>query len=255
MLRAAMSRFHITLIIALLLGVIAIALGNLILLGATIGALIFRIGLGVTFPQMSFFGPFVCRGDSSRSCVALTFDDGPDARSTPALLDLLRESNIEAAFFCIGKKVAAEGDLTARILREGHLLGNHTFNHSNATNFFTAATLRDELTKTQNAIQAATGIAPIYFRPPMGLSNPRIFRVARELKLSVIGWSARGLDTQCTSPEKIVARIVRRLQPGAIILLHDGNIPAERLVVTVKLLLANLRERGYEVVRLDKLLK
>ena len=251
----SMTRFHTTLIIALVLGVIAVALGNFILLGATIGALIFRIGLGVAFPQMSFFGPFVCHGNNSRRCVALTFDDGPDARSTPVLLDLLREEKIEATFFCIGKKVAAERGLTARIFSEGHLLGNHTFHHSNATNFFTAAKLRVELTETQNAIQAATSIAPVYFRPPMGLSNPRIFRVASELKLSVIGWSARGLDTQIAAPEKIVARIVRRLQPGGIILLHDGNIPAERLVVTVKRLLANLRERGYEVVRLDKMLK
>ena len=88
----------------------------------------------------------------------------------------------------------------------------------------------------------------------MGLSNPRIFRVARELKLAVIGWNARGLDTQITEPGKIVARIVRRLQPGGIILLHDGNIPAARVITTVKLLLAGLRERGYEVVRLDELL-
>jgi len=69
------------------------------------------------------------------------------------------------------------------------------------------------------------------------------------------GWSARGLDTLTGDPQKIVARIIRRLEPGAIILLHDGNIPADRLVMTVKLLLANLRERGYEVVRLDKILK
>jgi peptidoglycan-N-acetylglucosamine deacetylase len=79
--------------------------------------------------------------------------------------------------------------------------------------------------------------------------------VARSLGLTVVGWSARGLDTKLTEPERIAARITRRLGPGAIILLHDGNIPAERLVVTVKLLLAKLRERGYEVVRLDRMLK
>ena len=89
----------------------------------------------------------------------------------------------------------------------------------------------------------------------MGLSNPRVFRAARELGLTVIGWTARGLDTRLTDPERIVARIVRRLKPGAIVLLHDGNIPASRLVATVKLLLDSLRERGYEVVRLDRMLK
>jgi len=187
--------------------------------------------------------------------VALTFDDGPDARSTPALLDVLREADVAATFFCIGKNVATNRELPARILREGHLLGNHTFNHSNTTNFFTAGRLRDELIETQTAIQNTTGVAPQWFRPPMGLSNPRTFRVAQAMGLNVIGWSARGLDTLTGDPQKIVARIIRRLEPGAIILLHDGNIPADRLVMTVKLLLANLRERGYEVVRLDKILK
>ena len=249
-----MSRFHITLILALLLAAVALFLGSHFLFATAIIALIFRVGLGVVIPQMNFFGPFICRGDNSQRRVALTFDDGPDARSTPALLDVLRDEKIKATFFCIGKNVQKDGELAARIVREGHLLGNHTFNHSNATNFFTAAHLLDELAQTQAAIQNAAGIVPTWFRPPMGLSNPRTFCVAQALELKVIGWSARGFDTVTKDPTRIVARIVRRLEPGGIILLHDGNIPAGRLVLTVKLLLASLRERGYEVVRLDNIL-
>ena len=250
-----LTRFHIALIVSGLFAAVTLALGLFILLGAVIFALAIVIGLGVALPQMSFFGRYVCHGNKSRRCVALTFDDGPDARSTPALLDLLRENRIEAAFFCIGKKVAAEKELTARIAHEGHLTANHTFNHSYATNFFTAARLKDELTRTQTAIQQATGTAPEFFRPPVGLSNPRTFRAAGKLGLTVVGWTVRSLDTQIKSPERIVARITRRLKPGAIILLHDGNIPAERLVMTVKLLLVKLKEAGYEVVRLDRMLK
>ena len=89
----------------------------------------------------------------------------------------------------------------------------------------------------------------------MGLSNPRIFRTAQSLDLKVVGWTIRSLDTIMTDPEQIAARIARRLKPGAIILLHDGNIPADRLVLTVKRLLAILRRRGYGVVRLDKMLE
>jgi peptidoglycan/xylan/chitin deacetylase (PgdA/CDA1 family) len=88
----------------------------------------------------------------------------------------------------------------------------------------------------------------------MGLSNPFTFYVAKKLGLKVVGWTIRSLDTRITEPERVVQRVVARLAPGAIILLHDGNIPAERLVRTVKSLLAKLREQGYEVVRLDKLL-
>jgi peptidoglycan/xylan/chitin deacetylase (PgdA/CDA1 family) len=250
-----MTRFQLIAIIVLVLGALAVALGKPVLCAVVAVAFAVVIGLGVAVPQLSLFGRFICRGDHSRRCVALTFDDGPDARSTPALLDWLRETGVAAAFFCVGKRVAANPELAARIVREGHLLENHSFAHSNFTNFFGVARLRREMEQTQSAIQEATGVAPKLFRPPMGLSNPRVFRAARSLGLTVVGWSARGLDTKLTEPERIAARITRRLGPGAIILLHDGNIPAERLVVTVKLLLAKLRERGYEVVRLDRMLK
>jgi len=249
-----MTRFHLHLVAVAVLGGLAIFLGNYWLLGGVLLASLIIIILGVSLPQVSLFGNFICRGEKSRRWVALTFDDGPDARSTPVLLDLLRESRLQAAFFCVGKRVVAEPELTARIFREGHLLANHSFNHSYATNFFTVSQLETELTQTQEAIQRATGTVPTMFRPPMGLSNPNVFHATRALGLKVIGWTARGFDTQVHDPERVVKRIVRQLKPGAIILLHDGNIPPERLVVTMKRLLAKLQERGYEVVRLDRML-
>lgn len=249
-----MSRYRICAIAAALLCALAVALGKPSICWAILAGLTIVVGLGVAFPQMSFFGPFVCRGQNARRQIALTFDDGPDARSTPALLDLLRHEAVPAAFFCIGKRVSTEPELTARINREGHLLGNHTFNHSNLTNFFGPGRLRNELQTTQAAVAAAAGTAPGCFRPPMGLSNPFTFYVAKKLGLKVVGWTIRSLDTRITEPDRVVQRVVARLAPGAIILLHDGNIPAGRLVRTVKSLLAKLREQGYEVVRLDKLL-
>jgi peptidoglycan/xylan/chitin deacetylase (PgdA/CDA1 family) len=248
------TRFHITLFLAANLAALAVASGNWLWLIAVVVVMFLVIGLGVALPQMKFFGPFICEGKTTKKQVALTFDDGPDARSSPALLDLLREHNIEAAFFCIGKRVAAEPDLANRILAEGHMVENHSFAHSNTTNFFTVPQLVADLTQAQTAIQTATGSAPTLFRPPVGLSNPNVFRAAKNLGLRVIGWSIRSLDTKISEPNKIVARIERGLKPGAIILLHDGNIPAERLVLTVKLLLTKLREHGYEVVRLDRLI-
>ena len=248
------TRFHITLFLAANLAALSVASGNWLWLAAVAVAMFFVIGLGVALPQMKFFGPFICEGDASKKQVALTFDDGPDARSTPALLDLLRESKIEAAFFCIGKRIVPEPALAQRILAEGHMLENHSFAHSNTTNFFTVPQLIGDLSQAQAAIQAATSHVPTLFRPPVGLSNPNVFRAAKTLGLRVVGWSIRSLDTKINEPEKIVARIERGLKPGAIILLHDGNIPAERLVLTVKLLLTKLREHGYEVVRLDKLI-
>lgn len=254
MLRRAVTRFHLTAILAMLLAAVALATGFWPLLTASIGTLFLAIGLGVAIPQMSFFGPFICSGDGAKKQVALTFDDGPDARSTPALLDALREAEVEAAFFVIGKKVEAEPQLANRILREGHLLENHSYAHSYTTNFYPTKKLTTDLSRTQQAIEKHTGTTPKFFRPPVGLSNPNVFHAATALRLKVIGWSIRSLDTRLTDPERIVQRIERGLKPGAIILLHDGNIPAERLVVTVKLLLTKLREHGYEVVRLDRML-
>jgi peptidoglycan/xylan/chitin deacetylase (PgdA/CDA1 family) len=255
MLRPTLSRFHLVAIFALLIGALMLALHQFLFFAVAIILFIAIVGLGVVFPQLSFFGKFICRGKNSQRCAALTFDDGPDANSTPQLLDLLKETKIVAAFFCVGERVAANPELAARIVREGHLLQNHSYAHSNFTNFFSVVRLKADLMRTQTAIQEATGIVPQFFRPPMGLSNRRVFRAAQELNLKVIGWSTRGLDTQISDPQRIVERIVRRLKPGAIILLHDGNIPAGRLLTTVKLLLATSHERGYDVVRLDKLLK
>ncbi|HVU27801.1 MAG TPA: polysaccharide deacetylase family protein [Verrucomicrobiae bacterium] len=250
-----MSRFHATLIVAVILGAMAFATRQFFWDGAVILALFTAIGLGVAFPQMRFFGPFICHGSNSKKQVALTFDDGPDPRSTPRLLELLREEKISATFFCIGKKVEQNPELARQILLEGHLLENHSYAHSHFTNFYPATKLWNELARAQNAIQSATDSTPKFFRPPIGLSNPATFRVAKKMNLRVIGWSVRSLDTMISSPQKIVARVARKLHPGAIILLHDGNIPAEKLLATVKLLLATLRELGYEVARLDKILK
>ena len=255
MLRPTLTRFHRILAVALLLAVQAVATGNSGLLLSVASALAVVIGLGVTFPQLSLFGPFLCRGAGDRRRVALTFDDGPDPRSTPALLDLLREAGVPAAFFCVGQKVAAHPQLAARIVSEGHLLENHSYTHSHLTNFFGITRLKREMELAQSAIREATGVTPALFRPPMGLSNPRVFAAAQSLGLRVIGWSARGLDTITRDPDRVVARIVRKLKPGAILLLHDGNIPVEQLVMTVRRLLTSLHEHGYEVVRLDKLLE
>jgi peptidoglycan/xylan/chitin deacetylase (PgdA/CDA1 family) len=171
------------------------------------------------------------------------------------LLDFLREEKIAATFFCIGKNVAANPELAAQILREGHLLENHSYSHGNFINFYSTARLQKEMVQTQTAIEKISGGTPKFYRPPVGLSNPNTFRAARILDLLVFGWTIRSFDTITVSPKKIVARISRQLKPGAIILLHDGNIPAVRLVPTVKLLLATLHERGYAVVRLDKILE
>ena len=133
-------------------------------------------------------------------------------------------------------------------------MGNHSWAHHRRTNLFRVARLREDLQRAQAEIARVTGRSPTLFRPPMGLTNPRVFRVTRELRLTVVGWSARGFDQRERSPERIVARLMRGLKPGAIFLLHDGDVPAERLRQVVELLIDKLKARGYQPVRLDELL-
>lgn len=250
-----MTPFHILTLVALLAGAWTLTHSHAMWLVAILLAYATVGGLGVAFPHLRFFGNFICRGPSSRRQVALTFDDGPDPRSTPVLLDVLKQEGVTATFFCVGQRVGKERELCARIVRDGHLIGNHSFAHSNLMNFFGPGQLRAEMNQTQTALREATGVDAKFFRPPMGLSNPLVFQAARKLGLKVIGWSVRSLDTLTPEPERVVERILRKVTPGAIILLHDGNMPAERLVLTMRLLLAKLRERRYEVVRLDQLLE
>jgi peptidoglycan/xylan/chitin deacetylase (PgdA/CDA1 family) len=254
MLRPTLSRFHLATVVALLLGVLAAFWHRPPLILAVVAAYLALTALGVTCPRLRWFGPFVCRGNRSRDRVAITFDDGPDPNSTPQLLELLHHRRIPAAFFCIGRRVEKNPSLVGQMFREGHLLENHSYSHSYATNFFSVARLESELRQTQTAVQQATGVAPKFFRPPLGHSNPRVFRAARSLGLTVVGWTVRGFDTLDSNPDRIVRRIARRLRPGAVILLHDGNIPPDRLLVTVKTLLDTIHSLGYEVVRLDQIL-
>ena len=212
------------------------------------------VGLGVSFPQWQMFGESICAVTTKRKIVALTFDDGPDAENTPALLALLAERKVRATFFCIGNRVAQQPELVKRMVAEGHRIENHTFQHSPATNIFFARQLRDELAQTQTEIQRIAGRAPEFFRPPVGLTNPRIFRVTNKLGLKVAGYTARGLDRRADAPEKIAGRLLRKLQPGAIFLLHDAGVPRERLLAVVTLLLDKLEADGYQCVRLDELI-
>jgi len=210
------------------------------------------LACGVAFVQLKFFGPVICRGDPHRMCVALSFDDGPDPATTPALLDLLAQEKIPAAFFCIGKNVAANPALTVRIAAEGHLLGNHTFTHPKWISLLSRRELLNEISLAQEQICSATGITPIYMRPPMGLTNPRYAGVLKQLGLQMAGWDVRSMDTRWP-PRQVIRRVLRKARPGSIILLHDGGRPPDHVLEITREVIHGLRERGFEFERMDRI--
>jgi len=247
--RGTLSRFHLVTAAAVALCVVVPQWWLVVAVYALV------VALGVTFPQLQFFGAILCRVRTGRKAVALTFDDGPDPVVTPVLLDLLKRRGVRATFFCTGQRVEEHPDVARRIVAEGHLMANHSFAHSHRTNLFMTRRLREDLARAQEVIARVAGERPKLFRPPVGLTNPRVFRVAAELGLTVVGWTVRGLDTRRGAPAKVAERIVRRLRPGAIIMLHDGGVTDGVVVPVMELLLAELDRQGYRAERLDELME
>jgi peptidoglycan/xylan/chitin deacetylase (PgdA/CDA1 family) len=251
-----LTRYHLllTTTVALAIAVYYLTEGTMrwIALSALFTICGLLVGLGVSFPEWQMFGPSLCRLATREKVVALTFDDGPDPASTPPLLDLLSRKGARATFFCIGKRVARHRELARRIAAEAHLIGNHSFAHRRTTNLFSVARLHADLVRAQEEITRTVGRTPQFFRPPMMLTNQRVFRVARMLSLTVTGCTTRGYELRSNGPQKVLDRVLSRLQPGAIIALHDGGVAPENLVKLVEPLLDQLHARGYRCLRLDE---
>ncbi|MCB0663419.1 MAG: polysaccharide deacetylase family protein [Saprospiraceae bacterium] len=197
------------------------------------------------------FVPAVCNVPVSKNVLALTFDDGPQPDVTPRVLDILKEKNIKATFFCIGYKLEKNQAIAKRAAEEGHIIGNHSYSHSYYFDFFPKGMVRKELTKTNDLIKKITGKFPRFFRPPYGVTN---FSIADAVKMegeTVIGWNIRSFDTVIKDPQRLQERILSKLAPGSILLLHDHQ-PA--LIDFLPGLLAAIEERSFEIVPLDQLI-
>lgn len=137
------------------------------------------------------------------------------------------------------------------MVAEGHLIGNHSHTHSGLFPLYGLSKMKKDLQTCQCELERVTSQPVSLFRPPFGVTNPTIAKAVRQLGYTPIGWSIRTLDTQQPAPDKVLARIRKHLEPGAIILLHDRMPDSDQLV---KQILDLLKEQGYTVVRPDKLL-
>ncbi len=174
--------------------------------------------------------------------VCLSFDDGA-TELTPRFLDLLKEFNVKALFFCIGKQIEKYPEIIERIKSEGHLIGNHTFTHSPKNCFTSAKKMRQEIEKTDIAL-LKLGIKTDLFRPPYGITNPQIAKAIRLTRKKVIGWDIRSLDTVIKDENRLFKRIISKLSHGNIILMHDTS---ERTLNVLERLLRHLKENNYEI--------
>lgn len=211
-------------------------------------------------PGSQVFGPVVSRAPRGGARgVAITFDDGPCPGTTEPILDALEGAGVRAAFFLIGANAQRWPALVRRIDAAGHMIGNHSYEHSWLGPFRWRRYWHDQLVRTDGAIADAIGRRPRLFRPPMGIKTTLVAAAARSTGHTVVTWTRRAFDGVPTTPPRILARLVPRAQAGEILLLHDGTEPRGRhdrsaTVGAMRPLLTGLRERGLDVQRLDHLI-
>jgi peptidoglycan-N-acetylglucosamine deacetylase len=170
---------------------------------------------------LGFYLPVISRGSTGRQAVALTFDDGPDPVSTPELLRLLADYKVTATFFVIGEKAAGHPDLIREIILQGHTIGNHSFTHDPLLLFRSNRQIFREIEKTQQIIRNC-GKTALVFRPPMGITGPGLYAVLRQLDLYTVNFSCRAFDGGNRHIGHLSKKILNRVKPDDIILLHDS---------------------------------
>jgi peptidoglycan/xylan/chitin deacetylase (PgdA/CDA1 family) len=179
------------------------------------------------WPGSRIFGPTLIAPERAGE-LALTFDDGPNPKWTPRLLDVLSEHGVKATFFMLGGRALAEPELVRRVAAEGHLIGNHSWSHPNLARSW-ASTVREELTRTSETLEQITGERIRYFRPPFGARRPVVFRIARELGLRVVTWNAMTSDWSEPEADRIAEQLTAKIEGlarrgrAANIVLHDGG--------------------------------
>ncbi len=205
---------------------------------------------GASRIDSNFFIRAHCRGSAADRKLAITFDDGPLGERSEEILRILRKYECKASFFLIGSKAEEYPEILKMMVEDGHLLGNHSYSHSNFFPVYSRARIRRELKKTNGILETAISGPIRFFRPPFGVSNPRIAGGVKGSGMEVAGWSIRSFDTGNQAAEKVVNRILSKMEPGSVILLHESS---EHILEIVAKILPAIREAGYQCITLDQM--
>lgn len=179
-----------------------------------------------------------------RKVVALTFDDGP-GKDTPSILAILKQNNVPATFFVVGREVQANPQMLSQQIRQGSQIGVHTWDHSDMTKLSSAKQQR-QIVDTQNAIINATGTPSRLFRAPYGAVSSSVIATAEKNKLLSVLWEADTKDWQNPDAATIVQRVMSQVSPGTIILLHDGGGDRVNTVAALPTIIKELKKQGYD---------
>jgi peptidoglycan/xylan/chitin deacetylase (PgdA/CDA1 family) len=211
-----------------------------------------QIIIGSLKIHSNFYGKIYCEGNSSEKEIAISFDDGPNAIYTPKVLHLLKEYNVTASFFVIGKNIEGNEDILKHIDEQGHIIGNHSYSHSFFIDFKMKNGFVEELNQTSDKVFETIGKRMNFFRPPYGVTTPHLVKAAKQLNYQVIGWNVRSLDTTNDDVNTIYKRVLGQLKPNSIVLFHDTS---EKTITVLKQTLSFAKENGFKIVSIEKLLR
>lgn len=205
-----------------------------------------RRRMAATWRQATF-----TRGDRYRKMVAFTFDDGPRPTTTPRLLQLLAEQKVPATFFVVGRMAGLYPKLVKAEVQAGHLVGNHTYHHVDLR-LLDADLMATEIKACGEAVLAASGQTPRYFRPPGGDYDGEVTTIAAALGYTTVFWTSDPGDYAEPSDKVLLERLTRTIKPGGVVLLHDGPEVTLRVLPTI---FEQLRAQDYEFVTVEELLR
>lgn len=212
--------------------------------------------LASLIPSFPYYLPIISRGRKGKDGVALTFDDGPDPLVTPNLLELLDRYDAKATFFVTGINAERYPELVRAILAKGHTLGNHSYSHSPALMLKGKRALRHEVESAQ-ALLKEFGVVPLAFRPPVGITNAHLWRILLEAGMFCVNFSCRAGDMGNRRIKHLAAKILGKVRPRDIILLHDVAPPrgeVAHLMREFETILVGLQKRGLKVRPLAQLI-
>jgi peptidoglycan/xylan/chitin deacetylase (PgdA/CDA1 family) len=210
---------------------------------------------GALAPASQIFGRTLRRLDDA-SCMAITFDDGPNPSVTPKVLELFERYDAKATFFLIGQRVRVFPELAREIVERGHAIGNHTETHPSLT-FLSVRRITDELDHCDDAMAEATGKRPRWMRPPFGYRSPLLDGIMRRRGgAGVAMWNVAAGDWRTDSPEPVIQRL-HRARGGDIVLLHDGDHRVREgkrghVLAALEYWLPRWRDAGIQFVKLDE---
>lgn len=206
---------------------------------------------GSYYVGSNFFMKVLCGAKTSAKQIAISFDDGPADAYTTEVLQVLKEQEVPAAFFCIGKNIQGRERLLQQMITEGHVIGNHSYSHHFWFDLFSAPKMARDLGAMCEKLEEVTGLKPALFRPPYGVTTPNMKKVMAVGGYTAIGWNIRSMDTVIKDKHRLLDKLLSRLKPGAIVLLHDTS---KTTLDALPDFIRSARDKGYEFVRLDKLL-